>query len=122
MKDLIRVNPEVKKALEEKRAVVALESTIISHGFNYPENLETAFECERIIREQGAIPATIAIVNGEIVIGLNEDEIRMFAENKDMPKCSRRDVANIIAQKKSGATKVATTKMFAELAGVKIIA
>ena len=122
MKDLIRVNPEVKKALEEKRAVVALESTIISHGFNYPENLETAFECERIIREQGAIPATIAIVNGEIVIGLNEDEIRMFAENKNMPKCSRRDVATIMALNKSGATTVATTMMFAEMAGIQFFA
>ena len=122
MKDLLRINPEVQEALDQNKPVVALESTIISHGFNYPENLEMALECDRIIREQGAVPATIGIIDGEIVIGLTEDEIKMFAENRDMPKCSRRDVPVLMSLKKSGATTVATTMMFAEMAGIKVFA
>lgn len=122
MNSYLRINPEVKEALETGKPVVALESTIISHGFNYPENLETARECERIIREEGAVPATIGIVKGEIVIGLNDEEIQHFAENSDIAKCSRRDVASIIAMKEDGATTVATTMMFAEMAGIKVFA
>lgn len=122
MKDLLRINPEVQEALDQNKPVVALESTIISHGFNYPENLEMALECDRIIREQGAVPATIGIIDGEIVIGLTEEEIKMFAENRDMPKCSRRDVPVLMSLKKSGATTVATTMMFAEMAGIKVFA
>lgn len=122
MKELLRINPEVQEALDQNKPVVALESTIISHGFNYPENLEMALECDRIIREQGAVPATIGIIDGEIVIGLTKEEIEMFAENRDMPKCSRRDVPVLMALKKSGATTVATTMMFAAMAGIKVFA
>lgn len=116
------VRDEVKHALENNLPVVALESTIISHGFNYPENLECARTCEAIIRENGAIPATIGILEGKIVVGLTDEEIVRFAENRDTPKCSRRDVAAIIASGKDGATTVATTMMFANMAGIKVFA
>ncbi len=122
MKSLIRINPEVQEALDNNKPVVALESTIISHGFNYPENLKMALECDRIIREQGAVPATIGIMDGEIVIGLTNEEIELFATTPDMPKCSRRDVPVIMSLKKSGATTVATTMMFAEMVGIKVFA
>ncbi len=116
------INEEVKQALKNKQPVVALESTIIAHGFNYPENLITAQRCEAIIREQGAVPATIGIIKGKIVIGLSEAEITHFAENRSVAKCSRRDVAALLAQKQDGATTVATTMMFAEMAGIKVFA
>ncbi|MDR2476645.1 MAG: pseudouridine-5'-phosphate glycosidase [Treponema sp.] len=118
----IEFNPEVLRALDEKKAVVALESTIISHGFNYPANLECARTCEQIIREEGAIPATIGIVAGKIKIGLDDEEIQYFSEHRDIPKCSRRDIAPVIAAKKYGATTVAATMFCAHLAGIKIFA
>ncbi|QIK69637.1 pseudouridine-5'-phosphate glycosidase [Erysipelothrix sp. HDW6C] len=121
-KDYMIINEEVQHALDNNLPVVALESTIISHGFNYPENLECARECERIIRENGAIPATIGIMGGKIVIGLNEKQIIHFAENRTTPKCSRRDVAAIIAKGIDGATTVTTTMMFAQMAGIKVFA
>lgn len=121
-KEYMIINPEVQEALDQGKAVVALESTIISHGFNYPENLECAQECERIIREEGAIPATIGIIKGKIIIGLNEEQILEFAQNRQTPKCSRRDVPAIIATKQNGATTVSTTMMFAEMAGIKVFA
>lgn len=116
------INEEVKTALDTDRPVVALESTIISHGFNYPENLETARRCEEIVREQGAIPATIGIIDGKIVIGLSDKEIIYFAENRSILKCSRRDVPAIIAKGINGATTVTTTMMFAKMAGIKVFA
>jgi pseudouridine-5'-phosphate glycosidase len=123
MKNYIEYNAEVRKALDENRAVVALESTIISHGFNYPENLECARTCEKIIREEGAVPATIGIIPGKIKIGLSDEEIRYFAEHRDVPKCSRRDMAPIIAGGKSyGATTVAATMLCAKLAGISVFA
>lgn len=121
-KDYMIISDEVQLALDNNKPVVALESTIISHGFNYPENLECARECERIIREEGAIPATIGIVEGKIVIGLSDDQIIQFAENRDTAKCSRRDVAAIIAKKENGATTVTTTMFFAHMAGIKVFA
>ncbi|GHV68965.1 pseudouridine-5'-phosphate glycosidase [Spirochaetia bacterium] len=123
MKNHIEYNAEVRKALDENRAVVALESTIISHGFNYPENLECARTCEKIIREEGAVPATIGIIPGKIKIGLSDDEIVYFSEHRDVPKCSRRDMAPIIAGGKSyGATTVAATMLCAKLAGISVFA
>lgn len=115
-------NDEVKEALKTNKPVVALESTIISHGFNYPENLETARRCEEIIREQGAVPATIGIVGGKIVIGLDDEQIHHFAKNRSTPKCSRRDVPAILYKGLNGATTVTTTMMFAEMAGIKVFA
>ena len=121
-KDYMIISDEVQLALNNNKPVVALESTIISHGFNYPENLECARECERIIREEGAIPATIGIVEGKIVIGLSDEQIIQFAQNRDTAKCSRRDVAAIIAKKENGATTVTTTMFFAHMAGIKVFA
>ena len=121
-KKYLVINPEVQHALDNNLPVVALESTIISHGFNYPENIESARRCEEIVRENGAIPATIGIVDGKITIGLTDDQILEFGKNREMPKCSRRDVAPIIAKRLSGATTVATTMMFAHMAGIKVFA
>ena len=116
------IKDEVKQALLEGKPVVALESTIISHGFNYPENLDCAKTCESIIREEGAIPATIGIRDGKILIGMSEEDILFFAQNRSIPKCSRRDVAPILALGLSGATTVATTMMFAHMAKIKVFA
>lgn len=116
------VSEEVKKALAENKAVVALESTIISHGFPYPENLECARDSEKAIREMGAIPATIAMINGRIKIGLSDEEIQHMAQDRSIAKASRRDVAILLALKQDGATTVATTMMFAEMAGIKVFA
>ena len=121
-KDYMIISDEVQLALDNNKPVVALESTIISHGFNYTENLECARESERIIREEGAIPATIGIVEGKIVVGLSDEQIIQFAENRDTAKCSRRDVAAIIAKKENGATTVTTTMFFAHMAGIKVFA
>jgi pseudouridine-5'-phosphate glycosidase len=118
----IRIHEDVQKALAHHQAVVALESTIISHGFNYPENLETALTCERLVREAGAVPATIGIRNGHILIGMSQADLEFFATHRDVPKASRRDVASLIALKKDGATTVATTMMFAALAELKVFA
>lgn len=122
MNDFLDVNDEVKAALEKHGPVVALETTIISHGFSYPDNLECGLNCERIIREQGAIPATIGIVKGKIKVGLSNDELEFFAKKKDMPKCSRRDLAAIIARGDYGALTVAATMIAAKMAGVRFFA
>lgn len=116
------IKEEVKQALLEGRPVVALESTIISHGFNYPENLECARTCESIIREEGAIPATIGIRDGKILIGMSDEDILFFAQNRTIAKCSRRDVAPVLALGLSGATTVATTMLFAQMAKIKVFA
>lgn len=116
----IRVNEEVKKALEENRPVVALESTIISHGMPYPQNVKTALEVERIIRENGAVPATIGIIDGVGVIGMNPDEIEEFGKRKGIEKVSRRDLPVICAKKLWGATTVATTMILANMAGIEV--
>lgn len=117
---LIKVSEEVKKALENNIPVVALESTIISHGMPYPENVKTALEVEKVVRDNGAIPATIGIINGVPVVGMSEDEIEEFGKRKDVEKVSRRDLPYIISQKKWGATTVATTMIFAHKAGIKV--
>lgn len=120
MNKLLSINPEVAEALEEGKAVVALESTIISHGMPYPQNVEMAQKTEEIIRKNGAIPATIAIINGKIQIGLNEEQLELLATAEDVAKVSRRDLAQILATKKIGATTVASTMIAAELAGIKV--
>lgn len=110
---------EVDKAIKSGNPIVALESTIITHGMPYPQNIETALEVEGIIRETGAVPATIAILNGEIHIGLTKEEINTLANSKDVIKASRRDLPYLLAQKKNGATTVAGTMICAQLAGIK---
>lgn len=113
---------EVKNALQENRPIVALESTVISHGLPYPQNLETALRLENIVRENGAVPATIAVLEGKPQIGLSENQIELFARSKDIQKLSRRDLSVAIARKLNGATTVATTTFFAHQAGIKIFA
>ena len=120
--EYLEISDEVKAALESGSPVVALETTIISHGFAYPDNLECGRKCEKIIREEGAVPATIGIVKGKIRIGLNDDELNFFAESKDMPKCSRRDLAAVIARGGSGAATVALTMLAAKMAGIRFFA
>jgi len=116
------IKPEVAKALKEGKAVVALESTIISHGMPYPRNVETALKVEEIVRENGAIPATVAIINGRLKVGLTPEEIEVLGSGKNVIKTSRRDIPFIIANKADGATTVASTMIIASLAGVKIFA
>ncbi len=117
--DLI-IKPEVKAALDAGLPVVALESTIISHGMPYPENVETALETERIIREEGAVPATIAILGGKIHVGLTEAELELLASRTDVFKVSRRDMPYVLSQGKYGATTVAATMIIAHMAGISV--
>ena len=122
MKTFLEIQPEIKSALAERRPVVALESTIISHGMPYPQNLETALEVERIVRENGAIPATIAIINGKCYAGLTNAQLEYFAKAKDVGKVSLRDIPHVITKKLYGATTVAATMRIASMAGIKIFA
>ena len=116
----IKINPEVQEAIKEGRPVVALESTIISHGMPYPQNVETALQVERIVREHGGIPATIGIIDGVGIVGMTSDEIEAFGKKgQEIPKVSRRDLATIMATGSWGATTVATTMILANLAGVE---
>ena len=116
----LRVSEEVKHALENNLPVVALESTIISHGMPYPKNVETALLVEKTIRDNGAIPATIGIIEGECIVGLSPEEIELFGKRKGIAKVSRRDLPIITSKNMWGATTVATTMIIAALAGVKI--
>ncbi len=116
------INPEVKLALEHGKAVVALESTIISHGMPYPRNVETALRVEQIVRENGAVPATIAIMNGKLKVGLTRDEIESLGKSHDVIKTSRRDIPFILSQGLDGATTVASTMVIASLAKIHIFA
>lgn len=117
------VNPEVAAAVKEGRPVVALESTIISHGMPYPQNVETALNVEKVIRENGAVPATIAIIGGRLKAGLTADEIEYFGKKgMEITKASRRDIAAIISRGIDGATTVTTTMMIAHMAGINIFA
>ena len=117
------VNPEVAQAIREGRPVVALESTIISHGMPYPQNVETALNVERIIRENGAVPATIAIIGGRLKAGLTAEQIEYFGKKgRDIAKASRRDLAVLCARGEDGATTVTTTMIIAHMAGIKIFA
>jgi len=119
MKNYLEIKPEVKAALMNNQPVVALESTIISHGMPYPDNVKMAKKVESIIRNEGAIPATIAIMDGKIKIGLTDEDLETLAKANDVVKVSRRDVAVVIANKSLGATTVASTMILAEMAGIK---
>ncbi len=117
------IAPEVSEALASGKPVVALESTIISHGMPWPENADTARKVEQCIRDHGAIPATIAIIDGRLKAGLNDEEIDTLARaGRSVTKCSRRDLPFIVAAGKHGATTVAATMIIAELAGIKVFA
>lgn len=116
----LEFSEEVRKARQTGKPIVALESTIISHGMPYPQNVHTAREVEEIIRENGAVPATIAILDGKIKIGLSNEELEYLGQSKDVEKASRRDLPYLLSGKKNGATTVAATMICAELAGIKV--
>lgn len=119
----IRYSDEVKCALEHNLPVVALESTIISHGMPYPENVKTALMCEKIIRDYGVVPATIALIQGEIVVGLVDKEIDYIGKRgHEVYKTSRRDLPYVITNNLDGATTVSATMIIAQLAGIKFFA
>ena len=120
--DFIIISPEVKDALDNNIPIVALESTIISHGMPWPKNAQTAKAVENIVRENGAVPATIAIRNGKCLVGLTENDIDFFAQTKDVWKVSLRDMPFVIAQELPGATTVAATMRIASMVGIKIFA
>ncbi len=117
---MFRINPKVKKALEEGRPVVALESTIISHGMPYPKNVETALKVEKVISDNGVVPATIGIIDGVAVIGMTPDEIEQFGKKEGIIKVSRRDLPVVYAKKMWGATTVAATMILANQAGIEV--
>ena len=123
MNPYLDIHPEVAQALAEGKPVVALESTIISHGMPYPQNVETALAVEQIIRDNGAIPATIAIIGGRLKAGLSREEIQYFGKKgRAIHKASRRDLAVLCARGEDGATTVATTMIIAHMAGIKVFA
>lgn len=120
--DIFNLSREVESAIAEKRAVVALESTVIAHGLPRPQNLETAVRLEEIVRASGAIPATIAILEGAVHIGLTPAQLEHIAQSSDIHKISRRDLPVAIAKRWYGATTVATTALVAERAGINVFA
>ena len=123
MNKYLEISPEVSRALAEGKPVVALESTIISHGMPYPQNVETALNVERIVRQNGAVPATIAIIGGRLKAGLSRDEIEYLGKKGyDVTKASRRDLPVIAARGADGATTVATTMIIAAMAGIRVFA
>ncbi len=120
--NMLKITDEIQEALLEKRPVVALETTIVSHGMPYPENIETARLLEDMIRSQGAVPATIAILDGKINVGISDDQLEFLGTSKDIVKASRRDLPAVFAKRLHAATTVATTMICANLAGIKIFA
>jgi len=120
MQAFLQFSPEVQAARAAGKPIVALESTIISHGMPYPQNVQTAREVEQVIRDAGAVPATIAIIDGRICIGLSDEQLEVLGNSKDAIKVSRRDLAYVLSQKKLGATTVAATMICAQLAGIEV--
>ena len=122
MNKYLDIAPEVQQALADGRPVVALESTIISHGMPYPKNVETALLVEQTLRDNGAVPATIAILDGKMKVGLNEEELERMCHADGVGKVSRRDLATYLATGMPGATTVTTTMMIAHMAGIQVFA
>ena len=122
LSNYLDIAPEVKSAVETGKPVVALESTILSHGMPYPENLSFAAEIEKIIREKGAVPATMAIIGGRMKVGLSGGELELMCRGEGVKKVSRRDLPIILAEGGTGATTVASTMILASLAGIRIFA
>ena len=117
---MLKINPEVAQAIKEGKPVVALESTIISHGMPYPKNVQTALLVEQTIRNHGAIPATIGIIDGNPIVGMTEEEIEQFGKRQGILKASRRDLPVVYAKKYWAATTVATTMIIAAQAGIEL--
>lgn len=122
MFETFRYSPEVHSALRENKPVVALESTIVAHGMPYPQNIETAQALEAIVRAEGAVPATIAVLDGEVCVGLSEAQLLQLARAEDVMKLSRRDLAWCVSEGRHGATTVAATMMVAERSGIRVFA
>lgn len=122
MQDYLSITPEIEEALKAGKPVVALESTILSHGMPFPQNMEFAHKVEEIVRAEGAIPATTAIIGGKLKVGLTSEELDLMCKGEGVGKVSRRDVAVYLATGKTGATTVATTMMIASMAGIKVFA
>lgn len=121
--NFLEINPIIKEALDNNKPVIALESTIISHGMPYPKNVETALEVENLVKEAGCVPATIGIIHGKLKIGLTSEEIEILGkEGLNVIKVSRRDIPYVVANKLNGATTVAGTMIASHLAGIKIFA
>jgi pseudouridine-5'-phosphate glycosidase len=123
MKNYLEYSTEVQNAIDKGLPIVALESTIISHGMPYPKNVEVAKECEQVVRDSGAVPATIAIINGKLKVGLSSEELEFFGKKGlEIAKTSRRDIAYNVANKIDGATTVAATMIIASLANIHVFA
>lgn len=122
MHKYLSITPEIEEALKNGTPVVALESTILSHGMPYPENLEFAHKVEEVIRAEGAIPATMAVIGGKLKVGLNSEELEIMCRAENVGKMSRRDIPVYLATGKTGATTVATTMLIASLAGIRVFA
>jgi pseudouridine-5'-phosphate glycosidase len=122
MHELLKIAPEVGNALRDQRAVVALESTVIAHGLPRPQNLETARRLESVVRNEGCVPATIAILDGELFVGLSSYHLQLLADGNDIKKISTRDISVAVAQGWNGATTVASTIWIANRAGIKVFA
>ena len=122
MNRYLDIQPEILKAIEEGKPVVALESTILSHGMPYPENLAFAKKVDNIIIEEGAIPATIALMNGKLKVGLNQEELEIMCKGENVAKVSRRDLPMVLSTGEAGATTVASTMIVANLAGIRVFA
>ena len=122
MREFLNIAPEVASAISARRPVVALESTVIAHGLPRPQNLETAHRLQEVVREAGAVPATIAIIGGKLTVGISDDEIELLAGESDIRKISTRDVSVAVAQGWDGATTVASTTWIAHRAGLKVFA
>jgi pseudouridine-5'-phosphate glycosidase len=118
----LNFNDEVSGALHFERPIVALESTVIAHGLPYPKNIETARRMEQVVRDSGAVPATVGVFGGEIYAGLNDGQLELLAKSKDIHKLSRRDMPVAVAKKLNAATTVATTSFIAHAAGIKVFA
>jgi len=122
MREFLNIAPEVATALQQRRAAVALESTVIAHGLPRPQNLQTAQRLETVVRESGAVPATIAILDGKLSVGLNDDQLQLLAGGDDIRKISTRDISIAVARGWNGATTVASTIWIAHRAGIKVFA
>jgi pseudouridine-5'-phosphate glycosidase len=122
MREFLNIDAEVDEAMRHQRPVVALESTVIAHGLPRPQNLQTAHRLQEVVRETGAIPATIAIIDGKLTVGLSDDQINALANGSDIRKISTRDISVAVAQGWNGATTVASTTWIAHRAGIKVFA
>jgi pseudouridine-5'-phosphate glycosidase len=120
MNQFLNIHPEISEALKQGLPIVALESTIIAHGMPYPQNIETAIEVEQIVRKNGAIPATIAILDGKLCVGLNAQQLEILGNTKDVWKVSLRDMPLVLSQKIPGATTVAATMRIASMVGIRV--